>query len=222
MTFNHIKSTFKWPKVKRKNINGVRHYIDADENIYHSVTKVTGSIPNQGLEAWKEKVGEDVANHVMIKAGLYGTRLHTICEDYLNNMENIVCKDLLSRAHFDNIKPLLEPINNIHGLEVQMFSKRMGLAGTVDCVADYDGKLSVIDFKTSSKKKPEEWIEGYFLQATAYALMWEENTGQQIDQIVILMSGEDITQTVFIKDKAQYTDRLFEVIEAFKSNVTVE
>lgn len=222
MTFNHIKSTFKWPKVKRKNINGVRHYIDADENIYHSVTKVTGSIPNQGLEAWKEKVGEDVANHVMIKAGLYGTRLHTICEDYLNNMENIVCKDLLSRAHFDNIKPLLEPINNIHGLEVQMFSKRMGLAGTVDCVADYDGKLSVIDFKTSSKKKPEEWIEGYFLQATAYALMWEENTGQQIDQIVILMSGEDITQTVFIKDKAQYTDRLFEVIEAFKSNITVE
>lgn len=222
MTFNHIKSTFKWPKVKRKNINGVRHYIDADENIYHSVTKVTGSIPNQGLEAWKEKVGEDVANHIMIKAGLYGTRLHTICEDYLNNMENIVCKDLLSRAHFDNIKPLLEPINNIHGLEVQMFSKRMGLAGTVDCVADYDGKLSVIDFKTSSKKKPEEWIEGYFLQATAYALMWEENTGQQIDQIVILMSGEDITQTVFIKDKAQYTDRLFEVIEAFKSNITVE
>jgi len=220
MTFTHIKSDFVWPKIKRKNIDGSRHYIDEDNNVYHSVTKVTGSIPNPGIDAWKERVGEDVAQHVMIKAGLYGTRLHNYCEYYLNN-EAIEFKDILSRAHFKQITPLVNFIDNIRGLEVKMFSKRMGLAGTVDCVADYDGILSVIDFKTSTKAKPEEWIEGYFLQATCYALMWEENTGQKIDQIVILMSGEDITQTVFIKDKKQYENRLFEVIAKFKLDNSV-
>jgi len=231
MTFNHIKSTYKWPKIKRKNINGTRHYIDEENNIYNSVTKVVGSIPNPGLDAWRLKVGEDVANHVMIKAGLYGTRLHNYCESYLNN-EPIQFKDILSRAHFEQITPLINVIDSIHELEVQMFSKRMKLAGTADCIADYytkdfyteddmTSRLSVIDFKTSTKKKPEDWIESYFLQSTAYALMFEETIGQPIDQIVILMSGEDITQTVFIKDKEQYVDRLYQVIEEFKAESAV-
>lgn len=215
--FNHIKKNYHWPKIKRKNINGVRHYVDEEYNIYHSVTKVVGSIKSEGLEEWRKKVGDAVADYVMIKSGTYGTRLHKYCEAYLNN-EKFSFDDLLSMAHFDNIKDRLNFINNIRGQEIQMFSKKMGLAGTVDCVADWDGKLSVIDFKTSSKKKPEEWIESYFLQATCYALMWEENTGEKIDQIVIVMSGEDLSQDTYIKDKAQYVERLYQVIEEFKKN----
>ena len=241
MTFNHIKSNFKWPKVKRKNINGVRHYVDEQYNIYHSVTKVVNK--DKDFSDWYKKLseqykcspeaGEAIGNYVMIQSGIIGTALHSACEDYLNNKIGIKSDNLLVKAHFENIKPLINTtINNIRGLEVQMFSKEMGLAGTVDCVAEYtdydnsdnfkmDTKLSVIDFKTSKKAKPEEWIESYFLQATCYALMWEENTGEKIDQIVILMTGEDGSQTVYKKDKAQYIDRLYQVIEEFKSNTNV-
>lgn len=227
--FNHIKSTHKWPKVKRKNINGTRHYIDEEYNIYHSVTKVVGSIPKPGLDIWKqrlaeqygsEEAGEAVAKSVMIKAGLYGTKLHKMVEYYLDN-DRMEVDNLFAAAHFKNIKPLLSPIDNILEQEIQMFSKRMGLAGTADCVAEFNGKLSIIDFKTSTKLKKEEHMESYYLQATCYALMWEENTGQVIDQIVILMSGEDGSQSSYIKDKAQYINRLFEVIASFKANADV-
>ena len=227
MKFTHLNKKHTWPKVKRKNINGVRHYVDEEYNIYHSVTRVVGD--GKDFSEWHKRLseqydcsleaGEAIGKYVMITAGTNGTRLHTYCEDYLNNKEPAF-KDLLSKAHFENITEMLQPIDNIHGQEIQMFSKKMGLAGTVDCVADYDGVLSVIDFKTSTKKKPEEWIESYFLQATCYALMWEENTGQKIDQIVILMTGADMTQTIFKKDKAQYVDRLYKVIDNFKSNHT--
>lgn len=215
MTFNHV-GNYTWPQVKRKNIDGVRHYVDGDDNIYSSVTKVVGSLADEGIKAWREKVGDAVADHIMIKAQVNGTRLHTLCEDYLNNKRRLEYKDILSKGHFENIKPMLKNIDNIRGQEVQMFSPKMGLAGTVDCVADYKGVLSVIDFKTSSKKKPEAWVEQYFLQTTCYALMWEEQTGEAIDHIVIIMTGEDLSQTVFVKNKADYVERLHEVIYEFQ------
>ena len=229
MTFNHIKPTHKWPKVKRKNINGVRHYIDENDNIYHSVTKVVGG--DKDFSEWHEKLsqqykcsleaGEAIGQYVMIQAGINGTKVHTMCEDYLNN-EPIASQGLLATAHFENLKDRLDDfVNNIRYQEIQMFSESMGLAGTADVIGEWDGVLSVIDFKTTRKAKPEEWIESYFLQSTAYALMYEENTQQKIDQIVIVFTGEDGSQDVFIKDKAQYVDRLHEVIATFKSNVDV-
>lgn len=231
MTFNHIKSTFKWPKVKRKNINGTRHYIDENNNIYNSVTKVVNK--DKDFSDWYERLsvqykcsleaGEAIGNYTMIQAGITGTKVHKMCEDYLNN-ERVgeLQNNLLTYAHFENIKDRLDDfITDIRYQEVQMFSKNMGLAGTADVIAKWDGKLSVIDFKTTKNRKKEEWIEGYFLQSTAYALMYEENTGTPIEQIVIVFTGEDGTQDTYIKDKAQYVPRLYEVIDAFKSNTNV-
>lgn len=235
MTFNHIKSNFNWPKVKRKNINGVRHYVDEEYNIYHSVTRVVNT--GKDFSGWYEslakqfsctpKEAELIAEYVKRTAGNIGTKLHTLCEDYLNN-KPITKVGLLPMAHFENIKPLLTQIDNIRGLEVQMFSKRMGLAGTVDCVADFKNQLTleyepcIIDFKTSRTMKHEDWIESYYLQATAYSLMWEENTGECIKDIKILMTAEDGQSGVFHGNRDDYENRLYEKIAEFKSQSNVE
>lgn len=230
MTFTHIKSSFTWPKVKRKNINGTRHYIDENNNIYNSVTKVVNK--DKDFSDWYERLatqykcsleaGAAIGNYIMINAGMYGTRLHKYCEEYLLQETIPEFKDIVSQAHFENIKQrLMMYVDNIRGIEIQMFSKKMGLAGTADLIADWDGTLSVIDFKTTKKSKPEEWIESYFLQSTAYALMWEENTGDIIEQIVIVFTGEDGTQDTYVKDKAQYVQKLYQVIDEFNNTADV-
>lgn len=212
--FIHTPNTKPLPNLKRKNEDGRRVYYDDDGVKYHSVTNVVGSIDQQGLEEWRKAVGEDVANYVSRKAMNLGTKMHTMVETYLYNKKNTE-KNLFAKAHFDNIKPLLQPITNIRGLEEKMCSKELGLAGTADCIAQYNGELSIIDFKTSSKKKQEDWILKYFLQTTAYAIMWEEITGEKIEQIVILITGEDGSRDEYIRNKQDYIEELHRVIERF-------
>ena len=229
MTFNHIKSTFKWPKVKRKNINHRRHYVDEQNNIYYSVTSVVGH--GKDFSGWHKylserynvslEAGVAIGEYVKQNAGIQGTKLHSACEDYLNNELQYRPIDLLPKAHFDNLRPLLDRINNIKGQEIQMFSKNMGLAGTVDCVAEFDGVPCIIDFKTSRKIKDEKDIESYFMQATAYSLMWEENTGEKIEDIRILMTAETGDTHVYEATRDNYIERLFETIATFKSNTNV-
>jgi len=212
--FIHTPNTKPLPNLKRKNEDGRRVYYDDDGVKYHSVTNVVGSIDQQGLEEWRKAVGEDVANYVSRKAMNLGTKMHTMVETYLYNKKNSE-KNLFAKAHFDNIKPLLQAITNIRGLEEKMCSKELGLAGTADCIAQYNGELSIIDFKTSSKKKQEDWILKYFLQTTAYAIMWEEITGEKIEQIVILITGEDGSRDEYIRNKQDYIEELHRVIERF-------
>ena len=212
--FVHTPNTKPLPQLKRKNEDGRRVYYDTEGNRYHSVTNVVGSIDEKGLEEWRNAVGEDVANYVSRRAMNLGTKLHTMVETYLYNKKNTE-KNIFAKAHFDNIKPLLQPIANIRGLEEKMCSKDLGLAGTADCIAEYNGKLSIIDFKTSSKKKQEDWILKYFLQTTAYAIMWEEITGDKVDQIVVLITGEDGSREEYIRKKQDYIEELHRVIERF-------
>ena len=212
--FNHLEKT-ELPKLTRRNELGRRVYYDEYENRYESVTSVVGSIDQEGLNKWRESVGEDVANYVSRKAMTTGTRTHKIVEEHLNNTK-ITEENIFAKAHFTNIKPLLKNINNILGLEERLCSKSLGLAGTADCIGDYNGVPSVIDFKTSSKKKDDDWILKYYLQTTAYALMWEEQTGQIIDQIVVLISGEDGSRETYIKEKKDYIEQLNDVIQDFK------
>ena len=153
-----------------------------------------------------------MANYVSRKAMNLGTKLHTMVETYLYNKKNSE-KSIFAKAHFENIKPLLKPITNIRGLEEKICSKELGLAGTADCIAQYDGILSIIDFKTSSKQKKEEWIEKYFLQTTAYSIMWEELTGEKAEQIVVLITGEDGSREAFIRNRNDYVSKLHEVIK---------
>ena len=213
--FEHINNPQRvLPVLKRKNENGHRVYYDQDNNRYHSVTNVVGSVDQKGLEEWREKVGEKVADYVSIRSATTGTKVHKMVETYLANQRNTE-GNIFAKAHFNNIKPLLTNINFINGLEVKLCSKELGLAGTVDCIAQYNGVDSIIDFKTSSKKKKEEWIKKYFLQTTAYSLMWEELTHTKIPQIVILITGEDGSREEYIRSRDDYVEELKEVIEKY-------
>ena len=213
--FEHINNPQRvLPVLKRKNENGHRVYYDQDNNRYHSVTNVVGSVDQKGLEEWREKVGEKVADYVSIRSATTGTKVHKMVETYLANQRNTE-GNIFAKAHFNNIKPLLTNINFINGLEVKLCSKELGLAGTVDCIAQYNGVDSIIDFKTSRKKKKEEGIKKYFLQTTAYSLMWEELTHTKIPQIVILITGEDGSREEYIRSRDDYVEELKEVIEKY-------
>ena len=210
----HRTEPIQLPKLKRKNEGGHRVYYDEDKNRYHSVTTVVGSIDQKGLDEWREKVGKDVADHVAMKSAITGTKLHKIVESYLANEESEE-ENIFAKAHFNNIEPLLANIDLINGLETKLCSKRLGLAGTVDCIAQYKGVDSIIDFKTSSKKKKDEWIKKYFLQTTAYSIMWEELTGIKVTQIVILITGEDGSREEYIRNRDDYVEELEEVIAKY-------
>lgn len=215
--FTHIP--FRLPRLKTRNFRGHRYYQTPDGKLYPSVTTVLSIIDKEGLDKWKKQVGEGYAEAVSFRATSIGSELHKIIEEYLNNEDPYEeHKKLLPRAHFENIKEYVDRIDNIRCQEASLFSHDLQLAGRVDCVADFDNKISVIDFKTSTKQKKEEWIERYFLQETAYSIMWEEMTGKQINQIVTIISGEDGSKDVFVKNRDNYKVRLREVINEWKKD----
>ena len=212
--FTHVSVSCNIPTLTRKNENGSRVYYDQNDNRYESVTHVVGH--EDDLTRWRESVGYDVADYISRRATTLGSKLHEMVERHLLNKTQTE-RHLFANAHFNNIRPLVNKIDNIHGVELRLCSKNLGLAGTADCIADFNGKLSIIDFKTSSKKKKEEWIQKYFWQATAYSLMFEELTNKKAKQIVILMTAEDGTLEEFIRDRDDYVQELYDVIERFNN-----
>ena len=199
------------------------------------------------LQRWKYTVGHQVAEYITQESAKNGTATHQIIEKYLNNQipannstfshvtsftpsfplsskkqsrsstDYFRPPSLLSKGHLFQLKPLLHNIDNIRCTEIPLYSDSMRLAGTCDCIAEYNGKLSIIDFKTSRKQKKESWIENYFLQATAYSKMYEYLTNVKIDQIVILISGEDGSVSEFVKDVSQYCDILEQKLHEFEN-----
>jgi genome maintenance exonuclease 1 len=109
-----------------------------------------------------------------------------------------------------------EHVNNIHALEIPLYSHHLKVAGRVDCIAEYDGQLSIIDFKTSSKLKEESWIKGYFMQCSAYAVMYEERTGIPVSQIVIMIAVDSEHPQVFIKKRNDYIKDFISYREAYE------
>ena len=217
--FNHV-TTVELPKLETVNIDKKRFYVTPEGNKYPSITTVLSGRSKQGLMEWRKRVGEDVANHIARTAANRGTKVHHMCEDYLNNNfdEDKHKKDFLAYCLFGQLKnQSLKNIDNIHFQEVALWSDKYKIAGRVDCIAEYSGKLSVIDFKTSSKPRKEEYNENYYIQASAYAEMHEEQTGTPIDQVVILVVTEDGTVQEFVKQKQTYLPKLEEAIVAFNS-----
>ena len=202
------------PEVFTETINRKRFYVTPDGNKYPSITTVLGGRAKEGIMAWRKRVGEDVANNIMRTAAKRGTAVHELCENYLNN-EELGNQEVLPLAMFTLLKPELDNINNIVMQEGGLYSDRWGIAGRVDCIAEYDGKITVIDFKTSTKEKKEEWIENYFIQCTAYCEMFEERYGRAIDQIAVLIVCEDGGVQTFVKDKKDYIDLLQPAIDEF-------
>ena len=215
-TFTHtpIPDDKVLPEVFTETINRKRFYVTPEGNKYPSITTVLGGRAKEGINAWRQRVGEAVANNIMRTAAKRGTAVHELCENYLNN-EELKNQEVLPLAMFTLLKPELDNINNIVMQEGGLYSDEWGVAGRVDCIAEYDGKLTVIDFKTSTKEKKEEWIENYFIQCTAYCEMYEERYGQAIDQIAILIVCEDGTVQTFVKDKKDYVPLLQPAIDEF-------
>jgi len=159
---------------------------------------------------------EAIASYISKTATNNGSTVHNTIEHYLNNKNYSIKLPLWVNAHFENLKPLLHNINNISYTEIPLYSDSIKLAVTADCVAEYDGVPSVIDFKTSNKKKDESYIINYFLQATAYCMMWKELTNQTITQIVILISSNDGSLQEFVKKPSEYDTLLSEKLKEFE------
>ena len=207
----------KLPKTQGRRINGHRFY-DIDGKNYPSVTSVLSLRKTEGLTKWRESIGEKVANFEMRRCANRGKSLHTLVEQYLNN-ETPSIRDVLPLGLFKLMKPYLDQINNIRLVEEIMYSKNLTLAGQVDCVAEYNGKLSVIDFKTANKERIEEWVDNYFLQCTAYSMMYAETYNESIEQIVVLMAAEDGSMKAFVKEPKDYEEELQNAIRTFYDTV---
>jgi genome maintenance exonuclease 1 len=173
----------------------------------------------EAILAWRKKVGEEQANKISSKAARRGTNVHSICENYLNNKPDYL-KGVMPDAQemFVSLKPYLNKINNIHYQETALWSKTLGMAGRVDCIAEYEGVLSVIDFKTSRKIKLVEDIQDYFWQATAYALMYEELVGKPIDELVIIMAVDNEKPLIFKEKTSNHVIGLAKAIDYYHKN----
>lgn len=220
--FNHVD--LHLPKLERETIDGVRFYkIPGKENVKRlvSITSVTSHKNRQIFIDWRKKVGDAKADKITKQATSRGTDMHSLVENYLLNIPELPEVQPLSDYLFKIARKELDKINNIHAIEDSLYSEVLGIAGTVDCIAEYDGELAVIDFKTSKKPKPVEWIEHYFVQAAAYACMLYEMTGITVKKLVILMACENGECVVYEEyDKGKYIKLLVEYIREFVDSRT--
>jgi len=224
--FKHVP--VELPTITATTTGGVRLYETPEGNKYPSITTVLSVRSKTGLMEWRKRVGNEVANHIAKTAAARGTKVHHMCEDYLNNMRYNFPdkfkehkKNFLPYCLFSQLKEkALCNINNIYAQEAGLYSDKYRVAGRVDCIAEYNGVPSIIDFKTSTKERKDEWNESYYIQGSAYAEMFGERTGMEISQVVILVVTEDGTVQEFIKEKYDYLDALVQTVTEWgKKNV---
>ena len=202
--FHHIDI----PVHKIEQINGRpegRVYKTPENNFYPSITTLLGSLSdNSFLQEWYDRVGEETAKKITEDSKNRGNNLHKVCEDYLNNLD-IDLSNIDTKSNFLQINPYVDKIQNIRGVEIPLYSNRIKIAGTSDCIAEYDGDLAIIDFKTSRKVKRVEWIEGYFIQASFYAIAFSELYNVPIPKkLVIIMATDENCPCIFVEDTVKY------------------
>jgi ATP-dependent exoDNAse (exonuclease V) beta subunit len=197
--------------------DGSRWYITPNGDELPSVTTVLSILSKGFITKWKEKVGTEEAERISKQAICRGNELHSLCESYLKN-EKIGPLLPTSQELFQSVKPYLNRIGTIHLLEDTLWSNTLGMAGRTDVIAEFDGVLSVIDFKSASKPKKEEWIQNYFLQTTAYSLMHTERYGEPVKQVVVIIAIEDEFPQIFIKKPKNYIPDLIKVIKQYKES----
>lgn len=216
--FNHLNLP-TLADLPTETVNGSRRYC-VNGKLLPSITTVTSYQNRQSIAEWRERVGAEVANKISQFASTNGTKFHKLVEDYLNNIDAEYDSEKYEIALklFSQFQPLLDQVDNIHYQECALYSETLGIAGRVDCIAEYDGKLSVIDFKSSSKPKYESQIQNYFVQETGYAMMYEEMTGKKVEQIVTLISCHSGETQVFVKNPADYVDTLKQYIVEYNND----
>jgi genome maintenance exonuclease 1 len=216
-TFNYINKNFPLPKIEAiEDANGRRYRLPSG-NLVPSITTVLSHFKKKQIQEWRNRVGEEEANRISSKASIRGTKFHSLMERYLENKpkDKILNESVMPnmrQAFFDAL-PVVNRIDNIHYIECGLFSEKIKLAGRTDVIAEFDGELSIIDFKTSAREKKEEYIQDYFVQATAYSVMYEELTTIPVKQIVIIMSTDGLPEPqLFVKESKNYVDILCQKI----------
>ena len=210
MTFLH-ENILGDIELSTTNENGKRCYITPDGQRYPSITTVLSEYKKEGIIAWRKRVGEQEANKISTKASRRGTKVHKLCEDYLNN--ELSFKDFTpdNVEMFKGIQPFLDEIEIVYAQERTLYSHHLKTAGRVDCVGMFRGKKHIIDFKTSNKPKKWEWIDNYFMQGSAYSVMWEEMTGVSIPYIAIIIAVVDEAPQVFVEKRDDWIEKFIEV-----------
>ena len=209
-------------ELQKKETNGMRLYNLPNGDWVPSITSVTSFYNRQIFADWRKRVGIEEANKITRKATARGTDFHEAVELYMLNKE-IEWENFkpLTKFMFHHATPYLDRINNVHAIERTLYSEYLGLAGRVDCIAEYDGELAVIDFKTSTKIKPEKWLENYFVQEMFYASAYYELTGIPITKLITIMVTPDGDVKVFDKrNKGDYIKLLVRYIKEFVSHNT--
>ena len=209
------------PEVKQVNEDGTRYYTSDGEKKYPSVTTILGADPEKlkSIAQWRERVGDEEANRISTQAAGRGTRTHALIESYIMNEE---LPDSMpdAQGYFLAMKNTIDSyVNNIRVVEGKMLSDHLRCAGTVDCVAEYRGEMAIIDWKTSNrmKRKSENAMQGYFKQAAAYAVMFEENTKIPVKKLVIIMSTSNGECQLFVEDRDSWIDKFIEMRDYYES-----
>tara|TARA_B100001250_G_C19777428_1_gene780254 strand:+ start:752 stop:1402 length:651 start_codon:yes stop_codon:yes gene_type:complete len=212
--FNHVGNSLQ--DLQTENINGKRHYVTPQGNKYLSITSLLSNLSAKGISEWRKRVGEAEANKITRQASGRGTRLHTLCEQYIENKESFL-EDALPDVvdMFYSINPFLDRIDNVHVVEGALYSDELGVAGRTDLIAEFDGYLSVIDYKSSRKVKNWEMCHAYFMQGAFYAYAYEELTGTPLNNIVIIMAVENDKPLLFRETRNRWLNPLKQVITKY-------
>jgi ATP-dependent exoDNAse (exonuclease V) beta subunit len=210
------------PQLKRKNTENGRRYETPTGALYPSITTILSAKSKPFIDAWKNKIGHAEANRISSKAAKRGTSIHSLVEHHLNNEKDlheqgVQSLDMMTQEMYNNnMMPLLSDIDNIRCLESFLYSDHLRLGGQVDCIAEYKGVLSIIDFKTSNKRKTRSQCYNYFIQCAAYAIMFEERTGIPVSQTVILMAQQDDGPAVFTAKRDDFVTQLLDARDDYE------
>ena len=204
--FNHVEHGITLPKMTRKTLKTGRKYFTPEGNAYPSITTVLGALRKDGIMKWRKRVGEEEANKISFQAATRGTSVHKLAEDYLDNVEGWDKDAMPNNLYtFSHLKEIIDKrVNNIWFQEEFLYSDKLKCAGQVDCIAEFDNQLSIIDFKTARKPKKVEWITNYFIQASFYAAAFYERTVIPIKQGVILITVDHSEPQVFTVNTHDY------------------
>ena len=217
MNMNFIHENVELTEMNAVTTDSGRKYKTPEGVNLPSITTVLSILSRESIAKWRAKVGHEEANRISHRASTRGTSVHEIIENYVNNDPNFkegYTPDII--ASFLDLKPILdERLTKVYAQEAPLYSNHLGVAGRVDCVGIFDGKPSIIDYKTSMKPKRKDWIKNYFMQESAYAIMWEERTGQPITQLVTIISVDGNDPQVFIEHRDNWVRPLRETIEKY-------
>lgn len=200
--------------IERIEGTNVRLYKTPDGSMYPSVTSILSLHGGNWLEEWKARVGEDEVKAVSARAVKRGTAVHQLCEDHLRNGK--ANPSMFDLEMYKHLVPYLNRIDKIHALETPLYSNYLQVAGTVDCIAEFDGKLSIIDFKTAGRVKTRDEIHGYFMQTSAYAVAFEELTGIPVSRLVIIMAVDHHGVITFEEKRDDWINEFISLRQQYK------